>query len=191
MFHHPELPSPYPRAARRVVIARPHRDVIVVGAGPAGAATAVLLAERGLSVAILDRARSPRAKICGEYLSPEGARILDRLGVLKILDAAGAPTLAGMRLTAPDGRVVEGRYRAVRAGRPVREGALAVERTLLDAALSERLRSAPVDFREQVRVTDVIVEGARARGVKAVDTRGQRHELRAPLVIGADGRASV
>src|SRR5262245_18533111 len=114
------------------------RDVIVVGAGPAGAATALLLAERGLAVTVLDRARSPRTKICGEYLSPEGTRILDRLRVLKAVDAAGAPTLAGMRLTGPYGRVLEGRYRAIGPWRPHREGALAVSRTILDAALNER-----------------------------------------------------
>ena len=45
-------------------------DVVVVGAGPAGAATAILLAERGWSVALLDKAAFPRPKICGEYLSP-------------------------------------------------------------------------------------------------------------------------
>ena len=58
-------------------------DVVVVGAGPAGTATAILLAERGWSVTLLDKAGFPRPKICGEYLSPEAARILDRLGVLK------------------------------------------------------------------------------------------------------------
>ncbi|HZN53008.1 MAG TPA: FAD-dependent oxidoreductase, partial [Methylomirabilota bacterium] len=40
-------------------------DVIVVGAGPAGAATAIFLAEHGLAVRLLDRARFPRPKICG------------------------------------------------------------------------------------------------------------------------------
>jgi flavin-dependent dehydrogenase len=174
------------------VTANPAPDAIVVGAGPAGAATAILMAEEGLAVTVLDRAHSPRAKICGEYLSPEGARILDRLGVLKALIAAGAPTLAGMRLTAPDGRAIEGRYRAIGAWRPYHEGALAVSRALLDAALSERLRSAPVDFREDVRVTDVILESPRrVAGVEAIDGQGRRRELRAPLVIGADGRASV
>jgi flavin-dependent dehydrogenase len=67
-----------------------------------------------------------------------------------------------------------------------------VSRALLDAALSERLRSAPVDFREDVRVTDVILESPRrVAGVEAIDGQGRRRELRAPLVIGADGRASV
>ena len=174
-----------------MVTALARRDAIVVGAGPAGAATAILLTERGLSVTVLDRARSPRSRICGEYLSPEGARILDRLGVLKAVDAAGAPTLAGMRITAPDGRVLQGRYRAFDEWRPYRDGALAISRATLDAALIERLRAAPIDVREQVRVTDVLVEGSHVVGVAAIDAEGRRQALRAPLVIGADGRASV
>lgn len=166
-------------------------DVIVVGAGPAGAAAAILLAEHGLSVLVLDRARLPRPKICGEYVSPEGVRILDRLGVLKAVDAAGAMSLAGMRITAPDGRVLIGRYAAVGSWQPYRGGALAVERAVLDGVLAERLRVLPVDFREEVRVTDLALEDDRVVGVEAVDAGQQAHRFRAPLVIGADGRASV
>jgi len=103
-------------------------DVIVVGAGPAGAATAIFLAERGLDVLVLDRAVFPRPKLCGEYLSPEAARLLDRLGVLKALDVAGAVPLGGMRITAPDGTVVVGRYRPVDGWRPYRDHALAIPR---------------------------------------------------------------
>ncbi len=166
-------------------------DVVVVGAGPAGAATAILLAERGLGVLVLDRARLPRPKLCGEYVSPEALRLLDRLGVLKALDAAGAAPLVGMRLTAPDGTTLTGRYAAVGPYRPYRGHALAVPRQVLDGALVERLRALPVDLREGVRVTDLRCEGDRVTGVEAVDAAGARLEVRAPLVIGADGRASV
>jgi menaquinone-9 beta-reductase len=166
-------------------------DVIVVGAGPAGAATAILLAERGLDVLVLDRAAFPRPKICGEYLSPEAARVLDRLGVLKALDVAGAVPLGGMRITAPDGTVVEGRYRPVGDWRPYRDHALAIPRETLDATLADRLRALPIDFRERVRVTDVLVEDQRVVGVSAVDANGAPCQFRAPLVIAADGRASV
>jgi flavin-dependent dehydrogenase len=166
-------------------------DVIVVGAGPAGAASAILLAERGFDVLVLDRAEFPRPKLCGEYLSPEAARVLDRLGVLKSLDVAGAVPLGGMRITAPDGTVVTGRYRAIGPWRPYRDHALAVPRETLDTLLAERLRALPIDFRERVRVTDVLVERGRVVGVEATDANGASHHLRAPLVVAADGRASV
>src|SRR2546425_11579320 len=55
-------------------------DVVVVGAGPAGATTALLLARAGASVLLVDRARVPRDKACSEYLSPATTEILQRLG---------------------------------------------------------------------------------------------------------------
>src|SRR3989454_11473703 len=55
-------------------------DVVVVGAGPAGATTALLLARAGASVLLMDRARFPRDKACSEYLSPATTEILERLG---------------------------------------------------------------------------------------------------------------
>ncbi len=165
-------------------------DVLVVGAGPAGAATAILLAERGVAVTLLDRARFPRAKVCGEYLSPEVPRVLDRLGVLKAVDACAVP-LAGMRITAPGGVELTARYRAVGPWRPYREHAMAIPRERLDAILVDRARALPVDVRDGVRVTDVRVEGRRVVGVDAIDGSGAQLALRAPLVVAADGRASI
>src|SRR5438093_91675 len=163
-------------------------DVIVVGAGPAGAATAILLAEHGVAVQLLDRARFPRPKICGEYLSPEAPRVLDRLGVLKTVDGLATP-LAGMRITAPDGTVVIGTYRTVGDWRPYREHAMAIERARLDEALVERVRALPIDFREHVRVIDVLVERGEVRGVVAVDRDGRAARRDGPARIRG-GRAA-
>jgi len=65
-----------------------HWDAIVVGGGPAGSATALLLARAGASVLLLDRARFPRHKACSEYLSPATTPILERLGVLAPIERA-------------------------------------------------------------------------------------------------------
>src|SRR5262249_2399749 len=150
------------RTSRRgaVVMLSPARDdadAIVVGAGPAGAATALLLAEQGLRVIVLDRARFPRPKICGEDLSPGAAPVLDRLGVLKVVDASAMP-LRGMRITAPDGTVLTGSYRAIEGWQPYRGHALAIPRLTFDAILVDRLRTSSVDLRENLRVDDVVME---------------------------------
>jgi len=166
-------------------------DVVVVGAGPAGAAAAILLAERGHAVTLLDKAAFPRAKICGEYLSPEAARVLDRLGVLKAVDAAGAQPLHGMRITAPDGTVLDGTYPTGGRWRGYRDHALALPREVFDRVLVERARALPVDVRERQRVTGLLREGDRVVGVQAEDEDGARVDVAARLVVGADGRASV
>jgi len=167
------------------------RDALVVGAGPAGAAAATLLAERGWGVTLLDKASFPRPKICGEYLSPEAARILDRLGALKDVDRAGAQPLRGMKIVAPDGTVVVGSYPTSGPWRGYRDHALAVPRETLDQILLERARSLPVDVRLRHRVTGLVIEGGNVAGVHAQDAAGQPLELRARLVVGADGRASI
>jgi len=169
----------------------PRVDVVVVGAGPAGAATAILLAEHGLHVIVLDRGSLPRPKICGEYLSPEAARVLDRLGVLKAVDVAGAAAIHGMRITAPDGTAITGHYRDVGAWRPYRQHAMGVARETLDGAMVERVRALPVDLREHARVVDLIVEQGVVTGVRVADRDARVHDVRARLVVGADGRASV
>ncbi len=166
-------------------------DAIVVGAGPAGSATGILLAERGLDVLVLDRATFPRPKMCGEYLSPETARILDRLGVLESVDRAGARPLQGMTITGPDGGRIVGTYPANGRWRGYRDHALALPRTVFDRILTDRLRTTHAEFRERVRVTDLVMDGERVAGVETRDHDGRPLSFRAPLLIGADGRHSI
>jgi flavin-dependent dehydrogenase len=158
---------------------------------PAGAATGILLAQGGARVLVLDRARFPRPKICGEYLSPEVARVLDRLRVLETVEASGAVTLSGMSITAPDGTRLTGTYPHAGRWRGYRDHALALPRTTLDGILADRLRGTSADFREGHRVTDLLVEGDRVAGVAVTDPAGRSRTVRARVVVAADGRNSV
>ena len=73
-------------------------DVTIVGAGPAGSTLAALLAGAGLRVVLADKARFPRDKVCGEFLSYDALPLLDWLEVTPILEAAGATRISRCRI---------------------------------------------------------------------------------------------
>lgn len=83
-------------------------DVCIVGAGPAGSTAACLLSRQGLSVALVDRARFPRDKTCGDGITPRGARVLARIGVLaRVADQGFACHGVDIRGPGPNGSTVE------------------------------------------------------------------------------------
>ncbi len=169
----------------------PDCEVLVVGGGPAGSSLAFSLASAGVDVCVVDRARFPRPKPCAEYLSPEASRILAAMGALEPVERSGAAALAGIRVRAPNGAVIRGDFTAAHGFRGFRDRGLSVRREVLDAILLERARVAGARVQEGVRVTGVL-RGDRGRvtGVATLvdSTSG---ELRAKLVVAADGLRSV
>jgi menaquinone-9 beta-reductase len=164
-------------------------DVVIVGGGPAGASTASLLAGAGVRVSVLERARFPRRKPCAEFLSPACGRLLSELGVLEQCTALPHATLSGMHVRAPGGVLIDGSYPSD-GGVPNR--ALSIQRELLDTVLLERARELGADVQAETRVSDLLRDGnGRVAGVIACDRSGRTRELRAPLVVGADGLRSV
>ena len=163
----------------------PRWDAVVVGAGPAGSATARLLGRTGAKVLLLDRARFPREKPCSEYLSPESTRVLERLGseVLAAVAAAAPAHLSGMKVVAPSGAAVVGRFESF---------SYALPRTRFDTILRDAAERAGVEVRERVKVEELIYEDGAVAGVVARDaSSGMRDAIRANVVVGADGLRSV
>jgi geranylgeranyl reductase family protein len=158
-------------------------DVLVVGGGPAGSAAAIFLRQRGHHVTLLDEARFPRDKVCGEGISPEAWRLLRALGAEAEVRALGPRPVRGMRLRAPDGTVFAGEYHSLDAG-------LAVRRLAFDAVLLAAARRGGVVVREGVRATALLRDGAAVAGVAALNGAGPE-TVRARVVVGADGRRSV
>ncbi len=172
-----------------MTLARESTQAIVVGGGPAGSATAWALASQGLDVILIDKAHFPRDKPCAEYLSPQGSRILDAMGVLGQVESAGAAQLAGMRVRSPDGGVIHGEFAAQHGFSGFRDRGLALRRRHLDPILQGAARTAGASIRDGVALQSLIRDGETVRGVVVRDDSGTR-ELHAPLVIGADGLRS-
>lgn len=164
-------------------------DVLIVGAGPAGAASAAMLARQGLDVLAIDRAAFPREKACSEYMSPEAVRILDELGVLEALRAAGAVPVVGTDVHAAHGSRLSGRF-AQSSVQPPRPTGLAIARRLLDATLVEAARSAGARVQERTTLRELLHDGRGTVRGALLQHEGRHTEVHARLVIGADGLRS-
>jgi flavin-dependent dehydrogenase len=157
-------------------------DVIVAGAGPAGALAATILARAGVRVAMFERARFPRAKLCGDTLNPGALRILESHMAVDPILSRGLP-LDGMVLTGP-GVAVVGTYGDGLQGR-------AITRRVLDGILVEEAVRAGAKLTEETTITaPVLGTTGHVAGVVVQSRDRMRREHRAPLVIAADGRES-
>ena len=163
-------------------------DLLVVGGGPAGSALAALACGRGARVLVVDRDRFPRDKVCGEFVSPEGCAVLDRLGLLDTFRAAGASAMDSCLLA-------DARGRSAAAPLPEIPGAgrvaMGISRRVMDESLVRHAASRGVEVREGTTVVEPLVEDGRVRGVVVRTPSGARERLRATLVVGADGRRSA
>jgi menaquinone-9 beta-reductase len=156
-------------------------DVIVIGARPAGAATAMLLARRGHRVLVLDRARHGSDTLSTHALMRAGVVQLDRWGLLDRIVAAGTP---------PIGRVTF-RYGDQHVPVDLDEPLYAPRRTVLDPIVADAAEEAGAEVQHGTRVDHLLIDASgRVRGVRATDPAGRSVELSATLTIGADGRRS-
>jgi menaquinone-9 beta-reductase len=153
-------------------------DLLVVGAGPAGVAAGLTAKARGLDVVVVDKATFPRDKTCGDGLTAQALRLLERLGV-DVPDVADALRVEETILVSPSGRRValplpdEGIHSAV------------VPRLELDHALVTRARAAGVDVREATEIEALTELDGRVRATLA----GEQIEAR--FVVAADGHWSA
>jgi len=163
-------------------------DVIVVGAGPAGATTAFYLAQSGLDVLLLEKSRFPREKVCGDGLTPRAVKTLVGMGI---------------SVTEQDGWVRNKGLRVIGAGKrlelPWPELAsypgygLVRTRHDLDETLARRAQQAGARLHEGVTVTGPVRSERTGRITGVVAKAGESGEdrtYRARVVVAADGNSS-
>jgi len=147
-------------------------DGAIIGAGPAGSAAAIGLARAGQRIALIESKPFPRAKVCGEYISPAATDILESMVSPGMLRSAGAKRVGTL--------VLEEGSREI-AWRMPRESWV-VSRRSLDAMLLDRARDAGADIFHPARVERVrYAEDTVEIGLASGET------IRASIVIHADG----
>ena len=160
-------------------------DVIIVGARVAGASTAMLLARKGMSVLVLDRASFPSDTLSTHQVQLPGIARLQRWGLLDRVAAAGTPATRTVRFD-PGQAVMQGNY-------PEHDGVDALyspRRTLLDAMLIEAAREAGAEVRTDVVVDELCWQDGSVTGVRGRTKAGSALSETASIVVGADGKHS-
>src|SRR5262245_34166464 len=153
-------------------------DVAVIGGGIAGSTAATLLAQQGLQVVLLEKGAFPRHKVCGEFLSPEGTDVLQRLGVWPHLEAHQPPCISRFSLTA--GRR-ETRHRLPSPG-------WGVSRWVLDQVLWENAERSGVSTQAHCSVEQVTGDFQRGFSLRLRQTGLSPIFLGARAVLCAAGR---
>jgi len=156
-------------------------DAVIVGAGPAGSATAIGLARRGYNVALIDKQNFSREKLCGDFVNPINWGVFADLGVADRVRAAPHGEVTGFRITNFSGREAEARFRS-RDFEP--SIGLGLRRAVLDQLLLERA----------VELGAVTYLGCRIEKLCRIaygwDVKIKEESWQAKVLIGADGRNS-
>ncbi len=162
-------------------------DVLVIGAGPAGASAAICLARSGIKTLLADRQSFPRDKICGDGVSAAGLSTLDRLGLGGWMAAEGFFEPQTLLLSSPNGSSVTVSYgepQTISFGR-------VIPRRKLDAALVTQAVASGAQLAEQYHVRSVTWQDPATVRVDGVCAGRAREETAQLVVIAEGGQAAL
>ncbi|MGH8142093.1 MAG: NAD(P)/FAD-dependent oxidoreductase [Steroidobacteraceae bacterium] len=158
-------------------------DAIIIGAGPAGSTAAILLAQAGWSVAVLEKQRYPRRKVCGECIAASNLPLLDALGIGDAFAALAGPQLQRVALWCGREAVSAALPTATVAGHP---WGRALAREHLDTLLLQRARALGACVLQPCNARSLTGSPGDLR-CDVTSGDGQALRLRAPVIIGAHG----
>ncbi len=165
-----------------------HTDVVVVGAGPAGLALALMLLRSGIRVAVVERSPAAPRDFHGEIWQPGGQQILDQLGVLDAARSRGARALEGFQVLEGHKVLLDIDYR--RLDGPYDRLLALPQRHVLDELLAACRGFAGFSDLGGRRLSSLIEEDGRCAGVVVSGSEAGRTTVMAQVVVGCDGRFS-
>src|SRR5688572_26275271 len=160
-------------------------DVIIAGGGPAGASAAIHLAAGGARVLLIEQKKFPRAKLCGEFISPECQAHFEKLGVGGAMISSGPALLDETVFYSSKGHhvAVPSKWFGGRA-------AYGLSRAVMDEVLLRCAQDNGVAVHEAASISEPLLDGERVVGVR-VKIDGDHHDYHAPITIDATGRARI
>jgi len=157
-------------------------DVIIVGAGPAGSAAAIILANRGHDVLLIDQHGFPRDKVCGDGIPPGSVQLLNQLGLGKRIAQAEFNLIDTMRVISPENTILNFNF----SPKGQHTGFYIAPRREFDYLLQQQALASGAQFRLE-RVSGIIKYKGAIKGVKLQSGE----EIFSQVVIGADGANSI
>jgi flavin-dependent dehydrogenase len=162
-------------------------DALIIGGGPGGATSALLLAKAGWSVALVEKASFPRGKVCGEFLSATNLPLLRHLGVAESFLELAGPDVRQVGLFSGDHAVTADMPRPrTRAGMGDSWGR-ALGRDHLDTLLLQRAAAAGTHVWQPWSAVGLVNQGSGYLCQIVSREGGRSQELRAPIVVAAHG----
>lgn len=162
----------------------PKKSVVVVGGGPGGSLSALLLARQGFDVTLLEYRSEFKHKVCGEYLCPAGVELLSELGLARELELERYPKLYGMEIYTPDGKILSGDFDKSKS-----RAGISVRRQKFDQNLLALAKQDGVKVWQGFKVTKVenLAESWRVLGI--FETK--ENTIESNYLVAADGRNSL
>jgi len=168
-------------------------DVVIIGAGPAGAGASFFLTKYGIRHVIIDKAGFPRDKVCGDACSGKTALVINRANeewLKEILNAPGDYTPSwGIKFVAPNGKSLDIPFSPNRTPETKAPG-FTVPRMVFDNFLFQKINSTYCSVYENATVSNITRTTDKV-SVDVTTADGSEIRINAPVIIGADGDKSI
>ncbi len=166
-------------------------DVIIVGAGPAGATAALYAGRAGLSSLLVDKDAFPRDKICGDALSGKTVTILRELDLLDGVSELPGAFIQRIIFGSPEHNNVDINFSNDNDIVEEAPTGFVIRRSIFDNFLFQKASPAATRVIENFTVTDLVEEDGFIRGIRGKQENGEVETFGGSIILGADGYRSI